>query len=43
MGKGSTARPIPNRKQFEKNWDNIFGKKNGKDKSNTENTKKTKG
>ena len=27
MGKGSTPRPIPNRKQFEDNWDKIFGKK----------------
>jgi hypothetical protein len=30
MGKGSSPRPIPNRKQFEDNWDKIFGKKNGK-------------
>jgi hypothetical protein len=27
MGKGSSPRPIPNRKQFEDNWDKIFGKK----------------
>lgn len=27
MGKGSKPRPIPNRKQFEKNWDKIFMKK----------------
>lgn len=26
-GKGSYPRPIPNRKQFEENWDKIFGKK----------------
>jgi len=26
-GKGSSPRPIPNRKQFEDNWDKIFGKK----------------
>ena len=25
-GKGSFPRPIPNRKQFEENWDRIFGK-----------------
>lgn len=27
MGKGSTARPIPDRKKFESNWDAIFNKK----------------
>jgi len=27
MSKGSTARPIPDRKTFESNWDSIFGKK----------------
>ena len=27
MGKGSTPRPIPNRKEYEENWDRIFGKK----------------
>ena len=27
MGKGSSPRPIPNRKQFEDNWDRIFKKK----------------
>lgn len=26
-GKGSSPRPIPNQKQFEDNWDRIFGKK----------------
>ena len=26
-GKGSAPRPIPNRKQFEENFDRIFGKK----------------
>lgn len=26
-GKGDVPRPIPNRKQFEDNWDNIFKKK----------------
>lgn len=29
-GKGSHPRPIPNRKQFEENWDKIFGKKEPK-------------
>ena len=28
MGKGSKPRPIPDRKQYEENWDRIFGKKN---------------
>jgi hypothetical protein len=43
MGKGSSPRPIPNRKKFEDNWDNIFGKKD-KDgnKSDTVDAKKTK-
>ena len=27
MGKGSKPRPIPDRKQYEENWDRIFGKK----------------
>jgi len=27
MGKGSKPRPIQDRKQFEDNWDKIFGKK----------------
>ena len=26
-GKGSAPRPIPNREQFNNNWDAIFGKK----------------
>ena len=26
-GKGDSPRPIPNRKQYEDNWDAIFGKK----------------
>ena len=30
MGKGSTARPIPDRKTYESNWDAIFGKKEKK-------------
>jgi hypothetical protein len=27
MGKGSAPRPIPNRDQYENNWDQIFGNK----------------
>jgi hypothetical protein len=27
MGKGSTPRPIPDRKTFESNWASTFGKK----------------
>jgi len=26
MGKGSKPRPIQDKKQFEENWDKIFGK-----------------
>jgi len=40
MGKGSSARPIPNRKKFEENWDKIFGKKDA-DKSKHTDKKKT--
>jgi len=40
VGKGSSPRPIPNRKQFEDNWDRIFRKKNG-DKSKHTDKKKT--
>jgi hypothetical protein len=40
MGKGSSARPIPNPKKFEENWDRIFGKKDG-DKSKHTDKKKT--
>ena len=40
-GKGSKARPIPDRKQFEDNWDKIFGSKKDKEpKSNTKPTNK---
>lgn len=28
MGKGCKPRPIGDRKQFDKNWEAIFGKKN---------------
>jgi len=28
-GKGSKQRPVQDRKQFEDNWDKIFGKKDG--------------
>lgn len=31
-GKGSTPRPINDRKQFDENWDKIFGKKEEKNK-----------
>ena len=27
MSKGSSPRPIPDRKQFDENWDKIFDKK----------------
>ena len=44
MGKGSAPRPIPNPKQFEDNWDRIFGKKekNGRDVTDSAKSKKTK-
>lgn len=36
MGKGSKPRPIQDRKQFEDNWDRIFGqKKENKDENST--------
>jgi hypothetical protein len=35
MGKGSKPRPIQDRKQFEDNWDKIFGKKKPNDDSKT--------
>lgn len=31
-GKGDKPRPIPNREQFERNFDAIFGKKNKEEK-----------
>ena len=34
MGKGSTPRPIPDRKTFEANFDAIFGKKDKKEEQN---------
>jgi hypothetical protein len=34
-GKGSKPRPIPNRKQFEDNWEKIFGKKPKEKKNDT--------
>jgi hypothetical protein len=37
-GKGDAPRPINNRKNFENNWDSIFGKKNNKE-STTETTR----
>lgn len=33
-GKGDTPRPILNQEQFDKSWDEIFGKKPKKDDSN---------
>ena len=44
MSKGSSPRPIPNPKQFEDNWDRIFGKKeqNGRDVTDSTESKKTK-
>jgi hypothetical protein len=44
MGKGSSPRPIPNQKQFEDNWDKIFGKKekNGRDVTDSVKSEKTK-
>lgn len=40
-GKGSSARPIRDRKQFEDNWDKVFSKKSEKsDKSLIFNEKK---
>ena len=33
-GKGDTPRPIFNQEQFDKSWDEIFGKKPKKDDSN---------
>ena len=34
-GKGDKPRPMPNREQFEKNFDLIFGKKPKKEKEKT--------
>ncbi len=34
-GKGSKPRPIPNRKQFEDNWEKIFGNKPKEKKNDT--------
>ena len=42
MGKGSGRRPTDDKK-YSDNYDRIFGNKNGKDKPDTKNTKKTKG
>jgi len=41
MGKGSSRRK-EDTKKIEENWDRIFGRKNGKDKSDTTQPKKTK-
>lgn len=40
-GKGDTPRPIPNREQFEKNFDLIFGRKEKKDGNETKTDKET--
>ena len=43
MSKGSSARPIPNPKKFEENWDRIFGKKkDGRNDTDSAESKKTK-
>ena len=39
MGKGSKPRPIQDKKQFEENWDKIFGNKK-KEKQNEDTTKR---
>ena len=39
MGKGSSPRPIPNRKQYEDNWDKIFGKKDANEPKHTDKKK----
>jgi|DEB0MinimDraft_4_1074332.scaffolds.fasta_scaffold93054_3 hypothetical protein len=41
MGKGSSRRK-EDTKKIEENWDRIFGRKDGKDKSDTTQPKKTK-
>jgi hypothetical protein len=41
MGKGSGRRK-EDTKKIEENWDRIFGRKDGKDKSDTAQPKKTK-
>jgi hypothetical protein len=41
VGKGSAPRPIPNPEKFSDNWDRIFGRKDGKNKSDTAQPKKT--
>ena len=39
MSKGSSPRPIPNRKQFEDNWDKIFRKKDANKSKHTDKKK----
>ena len=41
-GKGDKARPIQDRKQFESNWDRIFGNKNERVNNEQTNNKQTK-
>lgn len=40
-GKGDTPRPMPNRDQFEKNFELIFGKKEKKDGNKAEDNKES--
>lgn len=40
-GKGDKPRPMPNREQFEKNFDLIFGKKEKKNGNKTEENKES--
>ncbi|MGA1168404.1 MAG: hypothetical protein ACO3T2_08480 [Burkholderiaceae bacterium] len=40
-GKGSKPRPISDRKQFEDNWDKIFGNKENKPEEENENNPRT--
>jgi hypothetical protein len=42
-GKGDAPRPITDRKNFENNWDSIFGKKEKKDDTAEPTTGTTKG
>lgn len=40
-GKGALPRPIPNRKEYESNWDAIFGKKQKEKNENKDDDKAT--
>jgi len=39
MSKGSKPRPVQDRKQFEDNWDRIFGQKKKEQKDGTKRSK----